>query len=293
MSAIARLPGRSRFMRLRSALVALALSACLESVVAQNAVDVPTGPPAAPSLDPRDFHGVWRGLLVQSNRAFRIDNPPLLPNARALVTAYEALGRAARIVVTARTTCRAGGVNATLYPFDTITIMQTPTDLALLFGSPNLVRRFWLNQSHAKDLKPSYSGHSVAHWEGDTLVVDTVGTNGIAEIDAGGAAIPSSPNLHIVERITKSADGRFLDLVITLTDAEIFSQPLVVKRRWGWAAEELWVEEDCAESPRFDSTEEMVFPNELFRPVCTMVESEGMAPARVVCAPPAGKPEPK
>jgi hypothetical protein len=275
---------------LRAPLIAMALAWTLGTfglgALAQPS-DVPKRPAVDPSQDPYDFRGVWRGLPFQTTHPFRIDNPPLLPNAQALVTTYEALGRSARIVAFARTTCRAGAINATLIPFDTITIVQTQTDLAFLFGSPNLVRRLWLNASHPTVLKPTYTGHSVAHWEGKTLVVDTVGTNGIAEIDSGGAGIPSSPHLHMVERITKTADGKYLDFEITLTDPEVFSRPMVLKRRWAWDSEELWVEEDCAEDPRFDSLDEMVFPKELFRPVCTMVEGTGTQTSHVVCARPA------
>jgi hypothetical protein len=244
---------------------------------------IPKGPAEDPSPARHDFSGIWRLVQVRTKRAFRIDDPPLLPNAEALVRSYEALGRAGRIVASARTTCRAGAVNATLIPFDTVTILQNDEAMTVLFASPNIVRRLWLNAEHPRSLTPSYTGHSVAKWDGDTLVVDTIGTNGVAEIDAGGAGFPSSPQLHMVERITKSSDGRMLDLEITITDPMVLSAPLTLQRRWEWAGGERWVEEDCAENPRFDTAGRTFYPKELFRPVCTRIEGEGDLTSRVVC----------
>jgi hypothetical protein len=250
---------------------------------AQPESTIPRGPHEDPSLAARDFRGIWQALPMRTKRAFRLDDPPLTPIADALVRSYEALGRAGRIVASARTTCRAGAVNATLIPFDTVTILQNDEALTVLFASPNLVRRLWLDAAHPENLEPSYTGHSVARWEGDTLVVDTIGTNGIAEIDAGGAGIPSSTGLHMVERITKSADGRELDLDITITDPVVLSAPLKLMRRWQWASGERWVEEDCAENPRFDTAATEFFPRELFRPICKRVAGQGDATSRVVC----------
>jgi hypothetical protein len=244
---------------------------------------IPRGPEEDPSLDARDFRGVWRALPMRTKRAFRIDDPPLTPIADALVRSYEALGRAGRIVASARTTCRAGAVNATLIPFDTVTILQNDEGLTVLFASPNIVRRLWFATAHSANVEPSYTGHSVAHWDGETLVVDTIGTNGVAEIDAGGAGIPSSTGLHMVERITKSADGRLLDFDITITDPAVLSAPLKLARRWEWAAGERWVEEDCAENPRFDTEAREFFPRELFRPICKRIAGHGDATSRVVC----------
>lgn len=250
---------------------------------------IPRGPAEDPSLDRHDFRGIWRPFPMRTKRAFRFDDPPLTPIADALVRSYEALGRAGRIVASARTTCRGGGVNATLIPFDTVTILQNDEALTVLFASPNIVRRLWLNAAHPANVEPTYTGNSVAHWEGDTLVADTIGTNGVAEIDAGGAGIPSSTGLHMIERITKTADGRYLDFEITLNDPIVFSAPLKLARRWEWADGERWVEEDCAENPRYDSPATEFFPKELFRPICTRVEGRAEATSRVVCEKPASQ----
>src|SRR5687768_15117032 len=53
-------------------------------------------------------------------------------------------------------------------------ILQTPTEITFLFADPGQFRTVHLNQQHPKDLVPSYWGHSIGHFEGDTLVVDTI-----------------------------------------------------------------------------------------------------------------------
>jgi hypothetical protein len=63
------------------------------------------------------------------------------------------------------------------------------------------VRRVWLNESHPQPLTPSLYGDSVGHYEGDTLVIDTVGVRTdrpYAMIDLFGT--PYTKSLHIVER---------------------------------------------------------------------------------------------
>jgi hypothetical protein len=65
-------------------------------------------------------------------------------------------------------------------------------------------------------------GDSIGRWEGSTLVVDTVGFNGYAELDARGQ--PTSAKLHTLERFTPSADGS-IDIDTTIEDPEYYTQP--------------------------------------------------------------------
>ena len=55
-------------------------------------------------------------------------------------------------------------------------------------------------------MKPTYNGHSIGHWEGDTLVVDTIGLNGKIWLDRVGH--PESDQMHIVERIHRVDEKR-------------------------------------------------------------------------------------
>ena len=91
-----------------------------------------------------------------------------------------------------------------------------------------MVRRIRMNGSHPQTLEPGYVGDSVGRWEGSTLVVDTLGFNGYAELDARGQ--PTSPQLHTVERFTPSADGNSIDIEVTIEDPEYYTQPFTIKR---------------------------------------------------------------
>jgi hypothetical protein len=70
-------------------------------------------------------------------------------------------------------------------------------------GGPHTFRTIYVDgRAHPKDLVPSYYGHSIGKWEGDTLVVDTVGFNESFWLDRGG--LPSTDQMRTVERITRT-----------------------------------------------------------------------------------------
>jgi hypothetical protein len=69
--------------------------------------------------------------------------------------------------------------------------------------------------SHPKDLVPTYYGHSIGRWEGDTLVVDTVGFNERMWIDRGQA--PHTEKLHLIEKFTRT-DMNTMTYELTVDD---------------------------------------------------------------------------
>jgi hypothetical protein len=87
--------------------------------------------------------------------------------------------------------------------------------------------------AHPVNLEPSLQGHSIGHWESDTLVVDTVGfaphTEGI------GFGMPSSERKHIVERFKLDADRRHLDYEITIDDPKYLTESARHTARWEYA----------------------------------------------------------
>jgi hypothetical protein len=84
-------------------------------------------------------------------------------------------------------------------------ITQEDDRITLLYGSMNLERTIYLNVAeHPKDVAPSRAGHSIGRWEGDTLVVETIGFEpGILSADA---RIPHSDQLRVTERFTLDPD---------------------------------------------------------------------------------------
>jgi hypothetical protein len=94
-------------------------------------------------------------------------------------------------------------------------------------------RIVYLNGEHPKDLDPSYYGHSIGHWEGDTLVVDVVGLNDETWLGSGTVgpklAMMHSDQLHVVERWTRAGD--VLTYEATVEDPVMFTKPWVMTPR--------------------------------------------------------------
>lgn len=84
--------------------------------------------------------------------------------------------------------------------------------------------------SHPADLQPSLHGHSIGGWDGDTLVIDTVGYRP----DKAGlfSHIPSGPGKHTVERLTLSADKRQLHYELTVEDPDYLQAPATLSMLW-------------------------------------------------------------
>jgi hypothetical protein len=78
---------------------------------------------------------------------------------------------------------------------------------------------------------PSDMGHSVGHWEGETLVVKTTHVNW-PYFD--GLGVPQSEDAELDERFTVSADGNRLNYTILVTDEATFTEPVLMDRFWSW-----------------------------------------------------------
>ena len=108
-------------------------------------------------------------------------------------------------------------------------IMQTAPYLAMISeaDTPNYRQFFTDGRPHPKNLDPTWMGHSIGHWEGDTLVVDTVGFNGKTWIDVDGH--PYSEKTHIVERYRRPDLGH-LEIEFTIEDPSVYVKPFTIKR---------------------------------------------------------------
>jgi hypothetical protein len=102
--------------------------------------------------------------------------------------------------------------------------VQTPKLIVALHESdtPGVRQIFLDGRSHPKDMNPTWEGHSIGRWEGDTLVVDTAAYNDRAWLSLSG--IPHTEKLHTVERIRRPDYGH-LEVEITMDDSEAFTAP--------------------------------------------------------------------
>jgi len=114
----------------------------------------------------------------------------------------------------------ARGIQAGIMPFQ---IVQTPAVFTILFENQHTFRIIHTDgRSHPKDLDPTWFGDSVGHWEGDTLVVDTVGVDDRTWLDTAGHE--HSDQLHLVERFQKM-DTNNIKWTVTFEDPKFFTGP--------------------------------------------------------------------
>lgn len=112
-------------------------------------------------------------------------------------------------------------MNGTL-PFE---IVQTNDRVFMFFEWQHLWREIWLNRKeHNPDATDTWMGDSIGHWEGNTLVVDSVGFNDKTWLDHFGN--PHSDQMHLMERYER-VDHNTLKITLTLDDPKTYTQPWV------------------------------------------------------------------
>jgi hypothetical protein len=115
-------------------------------------------------------------------------------------------------------------------------IVQTPGLIVMLFEYDHFTRQIYLDRrEHSQNLDPTWMGESIGRWEGDTLVVDTVGLNDKTWLDQVGH--PHSDRLNVVERIRRTSHDTLQDDV-TIDDPKAYTAPWmgrqVFKLRPNW-----------------------------------------------------------
>jgi hypothetical protein len=127
--------------------------------------------------------------------------------------------------------CWATGVPGFLLtPRQPMYFIQTPQQVRMLAQHDNDVRRIYLNVPHSEDVTPSWYGESVGHYEGGTLVIDTIGLNDKTFVD--NFRTPHSEQLHVIERYRLIDGGKRLEAQVTMDDPATFIKPVRVSHRW-------------------------------------------------------------
>ncbi len=208
-------------------------------------------------------------------------NPILNTAAARIVKQHADLSLAGVGYPTPRNQCWPGGVPFIL-PVNGLMIFQQPDRITLVYAVDHHVRHIRLNGRHPEQLTPSWYGDSIAHYEGDTLVIDTVGVKigPFAMLDWYGT--PYGPALHVIERyrlldyeqakdglerdarenygprstaaaiqpfdMDKAYRGKYLQLYFTVEDKQFFTTPWSATVTYGRPKTE-WLENVCAENP--------------------------------------------
>ena len=126
-------------------------------------------------------------------------NPILKPDAAQVVKGAGEVALSGVTYPTPSNQCWPGGVPFIFWNIG-MQMLQQPNKITILYSNDHEVRHVRMNQPHPAAVTPTWYGDSVGHYEGDTLVIDTVGVKvgPFAMVDMYGT--PHSPALHVVER---------------------------------------------------------------------------------------------
>jgi hypothetical protein len=204
-------------------------------------------------------------------------NPILKPAAAEVVKRFGEISASGRAFPDPDNQCLQNPVPYIFWNFN-VQFLQQPDKVTLIYAHDDDFREVRLNQQHPANLIPSLHGDSVGHYEGDTLVIDTVGVKlgPYRMIDRFGT--PYTPALHVVERYrlldyeaTKEAlalagkewpnaggrldngyRGKGLQLEFTVEDEGVFTMPWSATITYGHAITQEWEERVCGENVQHD-----------------------------------------
>ena len=168
------------------------------------------------------FRPWGEALYKQRNDNARLDNPAIrcLPNGVPRLNAYT-------------------------HPYK---IVQTPDLIVVLYESGTMFRQIFLDgRAHPKEQQPTWLGYSIGRWDGDALVVETVGFNGQTWLD--GAGHPQSEEMRLTERFTRRSVGR-MDIQIVLDDPKAYTKPVTYVQPQNLLPDTELLEYVCAENAK-------------------------------------------
>jgi hypothetical protein len=176
-----------------------------------------------------------------------LSHPALKPWVKTAMQRDNEEVLAGKIGFTPRSSCMPAGVPGFInyggpHPYY---LVQTPNQVHIIFSGDQQVRRVYLDVPHLKNPKPSWYGESVGHYEGDTLVIDTIGLNDKTFVDY--FRTPHTEKLHVVERWRMVEDGNVLEAQFVVDDPDAFTQAWAGMRRFR-RVDSPNVEEVCAEN---------------------------------------------
>ena len=188
---------------------------------------------------------------VGQQPTFRIadlTNPNLMPWAKELMKKdIDEILAGKKSAFTAQSSCVPGGVPMFMAygGGNPIVFLQTPKEVLLYFTGDQQIRHVYMNVPHQPNPKPSWYGESVGHYEGDTLVIDTIGLNDKTVADI--YRTPHTQKMHVVERWRIVEGGQMMESVFTVDDPGTFYRPWTAMRRYRRVQQEP-IENICAEN---------------------------------------------
>jgi len=214
---------------------------------------------AVQAVDARDFSGIWENRADQF-RAFdptlkvsSAEQPPLKEPWLSEWHATRARVKEGMKVWDPDIACLPPGMPRTMnmsYPFE---ILMNRKRITMLTEYYNETRRIFMDgRGHPApdDLEPTFRGHSIGHWEDNTLVIDTTGIRYETVIDL--AMVPHSDQMHVIERAQRVGPDS-LTWNITLIDPVVLAAPWSIERHFVRSPKDTEIREYvCAENNRLD-----------------------------------------
>jgi hypothetical protein len=209
-----------------------------------------SGGPGPVVSDPRYPYISFYRYQANPRPSFRVAD---LNNVILLPWTKEALRRAndrvlsGEVIAVPKERCWPVGVPAfLLYPATPVYFLQTPKRVMMIWMQDHQVRRIRLNEQHEPNLKPSWFGDSVGHYEGDTLVVDTIGLTTRTFVD--NYFTPHTEQLRVVERFRVVDGGQTLEVNVHVEDPGAFTMPWNAMQRYRRMDNGPMLETVCAEN---------------------------------------------
>jgi hypothetical protein len=181
-------------------------------------------------------------------RVADLSNPILQPWVREELRRVNQRALTAMIMFTPKERCWPIGVPGfLLYPVTPIYFLQTPKEVVMIWEEDHMARHVYLTDKHSPDVKRSWFGESIGHYEnGDTLVVDTIGLNTRTFVDS--FRTPHTAQLHVVERFRIVDGGKALDVTAHVEDPGAFTTPWTALQRYRRVEQGPLREQVCAEN---------------------------------------------
>jgi len=182
-------------------------------------------------------------------------NPILQPWAAAVVKKWAEETHAGRAPAHAHALCYPTSLPGVMTLHNAYQFLQTPEKVTIIIANQTQARHIYLNVPHSKHVTPSWYGESVGHYEGDALIVDTVGIKTMDVVPLDRFGTPHTEKLHVVERIRKLS-GKELRIDYRIEDPGAFTTPFDAVALFHPFKE--WDEETCAEN-NVDQTGKLIF----------------------------------
>ncbi len=207
----------------------------------------------APPHDPRDLSGIWQ-LQGGVNLTVSAEVPPRTPWGEAKFNLYKpSYGNRAVPPALGNDPigkCDPMGLPRILFYVTPIEFIETPNRILMFFERSRQWRQIWMDgRELPKDPDSTWYGYSVGHWDGDTLVIESIGFDERSWLDHFGN--PHSDQMRLVERWHR-LDRDNLELNLTLTDPKTYTKPWVGERK----NFRLQPQKELEESPCVPSEEE-------------------------------------